>query len=68
MRFTIEPAAAADVAALAALHTAVADDLTKKHGRGAWSTKTSEKGVLLRCARAGYLWRGRGPKSSARFG
>jgi hypothetical protein len=32
---------------LAALHTEVADDLTKKHGRGPWSTKTSEKGVLL---------------------
>jgi GNAT superfamily N-acetyltransferase len=46
-RLSLEPAAAADVAALAALHTAVADDLTQKHGRGAWSTKTSEKGVLL---------------------
>ena len=32
---------------LAALHTAVADHLTSKHGRGPWSARTSEKGVLL---------------------
>ena len=32
--------------ALAALHTEVAEDLTRRHGRGMWSTKTSEKGVL----------------------
>jgi len=35
-----------DAAALAALHTAVADDLTRRHGRGPWSAKASEKGVL----------------------
>jgi GNAT superfamily N-acetyltransferase len=34
------------VGALAALHTAVALHLTGLHGRGPWSTKTTEKGVL----------------------
>jgi GNAT superfamily N-acetyltransferase len=47
MRFRFELASTADAAALAVLHTAVADDLTQKHGRGPWSTKTSEKGVML---------------------
>ena len=27
-------------------YTEVAEDLTRRHGRGMWSTKTSEKGVL----------------------
>src|SRR5271168_3848712 len=36
-----------DAAALAALHTAVAEDLTRLHGRGTWSSRTSEKGVLF---------------------
>jgi GNAT superfamily N-acetyltransferase len=35
-----------DAAELAALHTSVAEHLTKLHGRGPWSVKTSEKGVL----------------------
>ncbi len=35
-----------DAAALAALHTTVARDLTSQYGRGPWSTETSEKGVL----------------------
>jgi GNAT superfamily N-acetyltransferase len=35
-----------DAVPLAALHTAVADRLTVKHGRGPWSSKTTEKGVL----------------------
>ena len=47
MRFSFELATITDAAVLAALHTSVADELTKKYGRGAWSTKTSEKGVLL---------------------
>jgi GNAT superfamily N-acetyltransferase len=46
MRFSFQPATAADAAPLAALHTAVADDLTRRHGRGPWSARTSEKGVL----------------------
>jgi GNAT superfamily N-acetyltransferase len=47
MHISFELATTADAAPLAAMHAAVAEDLTKKHGRGAWSTKTSEKGVLL---------------------
>jgi ribosomal protein S18 acetylase RimI-like enzyme len=35
-----------DAPELAALHTEVAEHLTQLHGRGPWSTKTSEKGVL----------------------
>src|SRR5258708_6736050 len=35
-----------DAAKLAALHTTVAEHLTNLHGRGPWSIKTSEKGVL----------------------
>ena len=46
MRFRILPATAGDAALLAMLHTAVADHLTGLHGRGPWSSKTSEKGVL----------------------
>jgi GNAT superfamily N-acetyltransferase len=39
-------ATADDAPALAALHTEVAENLTRKHGQGPWSSKTSEKGVL----------------------
>jgi GNAT superfamily N-acetyltransferase len=39
-------ATAGDAVPLAALHTAVAEHLTSRYGRGPWSTKTSEKGVL----------------------
>jgi GNAT superfamily N-acetyltransferase len=45
MKFSLQPAAASDAAALAALHTAVADHLTEAHGHGPWSSKVSEKGV-----------------------
>jgi GNAT superfamily N-acetyltransferase len=46
-RFRLELGTANDAAALAALHTAVAEELTRVHGHGIWSTKTSEKGVVL---------------------
>jgi hypothetical protein len=46
-RIRFRLANANDAGTLAALHTAVANDLTRVHGRGPWSTKTSEKGVLL---------------------
>lgn len=46
MQFSLEPATADDAATLAALHTAVADHLTRQHGHGPWSAQTSEKGVL----------------------
>lgn len=45
MKFNLEPATANDVAALAALHTVVADHLTDAHGRGPWSSKTTETGM-----------------------
>ena len=45
-RFSFRPATATDAAPLAALHTAVAEHLTSLHGRGPWSSRTSEKGVL----------------------
>ncbi len=47
MRFNFQPATTEDAAALAALHTAVADHLTGVHGDGPWSAATSEKGVLF---------------------
>ncbi len=46
MRFNLKPATADDAARLAALHTTVAEHLTSVHGRGPWSSKTSENGVL----------------------
>jgi len=41
----IAPAGAADAPAIAALRTAVAADLTRRHGRGHWSYKVTERGV-----------------------
>jgi GNAT superfamily N-acetyltransferase len=35
-----------DATELSALHTAVADHLTSRYGKGPWSSHTSEKGVL----------------------
>jgi GNAT superfamily N-acetyltransferase len=46
-RFSLKLGTAEDAAALAALHTAVAEELTRLHGQGAWSSKVSEKGVLF---------------------
>lgn len=45
-RFRFRPAFPGDGAELAALHTAVADHLTSLYGKGPWSSRTSEKGVL----------------------
>ena len=42
----LKPASPDDAAALATLHTAVADELTRRYGRGPWSSRTSERGVL----------------------
>jgi GNAT superfamily N-acetyltransferase len=47
VHISFELATIVDAAGLAALHTSVAGELTKKHGRGPWSTNTREKGVLL---------------------
>jgi hypothetical protein len=43
----LESAGAANTVALAALHTSVADDLTKQHGLGPWSSKITDKSVLF---------------------
>jgi GNAT superfamily N-acetyltransferase len=40
------PAAADDAIELAVLHTAAAELLTSRYGRGPWSSRTTEKGVL----------------------
>lgn len=45
-RFRFRPAILGDAAELAALHTAVANHLTSLYGKGPWSSRTSEKGVL----------------------
>jgi GNAT superfamily N-acetyltransferase len=45
-QFDFRPATPGDAISLAGLHTTVADHLTALHGRGPWSAKTSEKGVL----------------------
>jgi GNAT superfamily N-acetyltransferase len=46
-RLTVKPGTAEDATPLAALHTSVAEELTRLHGRGTWSSKTSEKGILF---------------------
>lgn len=47
MGFSFKIASVRDAAALAALHTATAERLTKEHGTGPWSAPTTEKGVLF---------------------
>jgi GNAT superfamily N-acetyltransferase len=44
--FTLEEAGAADAPALAVLRNAVAERLTRDHGRGHWSSAVTERGVL----------------------
>ena len=46
MTLQIKLATMRDAAQLVKLHTAVAEHLTEQFGVGAWSSKTSEKGVL----------------------
>jgi GNAT superfamily N-acetyltransferase len=43
---TLEPATPEDAAEIARLRTAVAVDLTRRHGPGHWSAQVSEAGVL----------------------
>ena len=47
MDITFSAATEADARALAALHNAVAEDLTRRHGHGPWSSPTTENGVLF---------------------
>lgn len=44
--FSLEPASTDDAPQLAALHNAVAEHLTRTHGKGPWSSQSAEKGVL----------------------
>jgi ribosomal protein S18 acetylase RimI-like enzyme len=47
MKLSFSIATQADASALAALHTAVAEDLTNRYGIGPWSSKTKERGALF---------------------
>jgi GNAT superfamily N-acetyltransferase len=46
MNIRTTPATLADAAAIAALRTSVADELTRLHGRGHWSSAVTERSVL----------------------
>jgi GNAT superfamily N-acetyltransferase len=46
MRVTLEEAALDDAAAIARLRNAVAERLTRDHGKGHWSFSSTESGVL----------------------
>jgi GNAT superfamily N-acetyltransferase len=46
MKLSFTTATPADAPVLAALHTAIAEDLTRRHGHGHWSFKTTERGIL----------------------
>jgi GNAT superfamily N-acetyltransferase len=45
MRLKLHPATPDQAATIAALRTAVAENLTARHGQGPWSSATTEKGV-----------------------
>jgi len=47
MPLSFRPGTPDDASELAALHTAVAEHLTRRHGKGHWSSKTTERGVLF---------------------
>lgn len=44
--FSLQPATIDDVGHLAALHSATAEDLTRRHGVGPWSFATTQAAVL----------------------
>ena len=46
MKLVFAAATNSDAAALAALHSAVAEDLTRRFGQGFWSSAPTERGVL----------------------
>jgi GNAT superfamily N-acetyltransferase len=46
MKLSFSTAVQADAPELAALHTCVSADLTRRYGRGPWSSVTTERGVL----------------------
>jgi len=51
MKLVFADATNGDAAALAALHRAVAEDLTHRFGQGRWSSAQSERGVLANMRR-----------------
>jgi GNAT superfamily N-acetyltransferase len=55
MKLSFSVATRTDAPVLAALHCAVAEDLTKRYGRGPWSWRTTEKGVLFSMRHARVL-------------
>jgi GNAT superfamily N-acetyltransferase len=61
MKLTFSIATPAEVPELAALHTAAADELTRRYGQGPWSHQTTERGALnsLRYARVVIARRGK---------
>jgi predicted N-acetyltransferase YhbS len=48
MKLSFASATEADATELAALHTAVAEELTKRYGPGSWSVSTSERSILTK--------------------
>ncbi|HMG87248.1 MAG TPA: GNAT family N-acetyltransferase [Terracidiphilus sp.] len=46
MKLTFATATITDATELAALHTAVVEDLTQRFGHGSWSSPTTERGIL----------------------
>src|SRR5580692_558045 len=60
MKLTFTQATPDDAPALAALHTAVADDFTRRYGPGFWSHAASERGVLFQMRHARVLIASRG--------
>jgi GNAT superfamily N-acetyltransferase len=60
MKLTFSIAIRTDAPVLAALHSAIATDLTKQYGRGPWSALTTEKGVLFGMRHSRVLVAGKG--------
>lgn len=56
MPLRLEPATPAEAPALAELHTAVAEHLTRSYGSGHWSRAPSERGVLASMKRGGVVY------------
>ena len=47
MKLVFSIAEPADAAPLAALHNAVAEEMTRRHGKGPWTLAATERGVLF---------------------
>jgi len=60
MKLTFTLATPADAPELAALHSAVSDDLTRRYGHGPWTARATEKGVLFHMRHAQVLMAKRG--------